>query len=294
MDVVALEGDHVVAAGEIDSPVVVAVAGSGPGGGAVDLVVGDGDTTGSLLAEDNVLAGNQVGGDVVDPDHVACNYRLLDTACEFEYRLQLTAVDGDGITTPDELRVDLGETDVLDDDVLDAVGHADTLSFDNTLVALTDKRLVGANSDTNNTSLIISDAGDLGRGLLVVVAPSVLVDGNLACGASAPGTATSRGDLTLTASEVEGLGEDNGAGLVITEVANELSVGLGVDRGGAATTSYTCSRISLHSGNNAKANEPLAKPSAAPLTPSAALTAVARAAAIAAKIEYFITQFLLM
>jgi hypothetical protein len=219
---------------------------------------------------------------------------LLDIVREFEYRLQLTAVDGDGITTPDVLRVDIGETDVLDDNVLDAVGHADTLSFDDTLVALADKRLVGANSDTNDTSLVVGDAGDLGRGLLVVVTPSVLVDGDLACRASSPGAATSRGGLTLTASEVEGLGEDNGAGLAITEVANELSVALGVDRGGAATTSYTCSRISLHSGNNGKVDEPLAKPSAAPLTPSAALTAVARAAATAAKREYFIVQFLLM
>lgn len=79
VDVVALEGDHVVAAGEVDSPVVVAIAGGGPGGGAVDLVVGDGNTAGRTLTKDNVLAGNQVGGTVVDPDHVACNYRLLDT-----------------------------------------------------------------------------------------------------------------------------------------------------------------------------------------------------------------------
>lgn len=208
--------------------------------------------------------------------------------------MQLTTVDGDGITTPHVLRVNIGETDILDDDVLDAVGHANTLSFDDTLVALADKRLVGANSDTNNTSLVVGDAGNLGCILLVVVAPVVLVDGNLASGTSTPGTATSRGGLALTASEVEGLGEDNGASLSITEVANQLSVGRGVDRGGAATTSYTCSRISLHPGNNTKANEPLAKPSAAPLTPSAALTVVARAAAMAAKKEYFIVQFLLM
>jgi hypothetical protein len=161
--------------------------------------------------------------------------------------LQLTTVDGDGITTPDVLRVDIGETDVLNDNVLDAADHADTLSLDNTLVALADQRLVGANSHTEHTSLVVGDAGDLGRVLLVVVTPSVLVDGNLTSRTSAPGTATSRGDLTLGAGEVKSLGEDNGASLGVAEVADELSVGLGVDRCGFATTSNTCSSISVRS-----------------------------------------------
>lgn len=41
-------------------------------------------------------------------------------------------------------------------------------------------------------------------------------------------------------------------------------------------------------------NIPLAKPSAAPLTASAALTVVAKAAAMATKSEYFMVKFLLL
>jgi hypothetical protein len=40
-------------------------------------------------------------GDSVDPDHVG-------------------TIDGDGITTPDVVRVQLGDLDVLDDDVVGA------------------------------------------------------------------------------------------------------------------------------------------------------------------------------
>jgi hypothetical protein len=71
VDVVLLKRDHVVGAGEVDSPVVKAVAGRGPAGRAVDVAVGDGDAVGRRVAEDNVLAGDEVGGYVVDPDEVA-------------------------------------------------------------------------------------------------------------------------------------------------------------------------------------------------------------------------------
>lgn len=55
VDVVALHGDHVGGAVEVDTPVVVAVAGSGVVGLAVDEGVGDGDTVVGLGAEDDVL-----------------------------------------------------------------------------------------------------------------------------------------------------------------------------------------------------------------------------------------------
>jgi hypothetical protein len=45
---------------------VVAVAGGGPAGCAVDLAVGDGNAVGGRVAEDDVLAGDEVGGYVVD------------------------------------------------------------------------------------------------------------------------------------------------------------------------------------------------------------------------------------
>jgi len=49
----------------------------------------------------------------------------------------------------------------LDDDVLDTVGHAKTLAFDNTLVALTNQTLVGVDSNTDHTGLVISQGRDL-------------------------------------------------------------------------------------------------------------------------------------
>jgi hypothetical protein len=67
VDVVALEGDHVVGAGEVHGPVVVAVAGGGPGGGAVDFVVGDGDTVAGGVAENDVLTADLRSSNVVDP-----------------------------------------------------------------------------------------------------------------------------------------------------------------------------------------------------------------------------------
>lgn len=93
VDVVALQRDVVVGAVQVNSPVVIAVAGGRVTGRAVDVAVGDGHALGGLGAEDNVLAANAGGGNVVDPDHVAI-------------------VDGDGITAPDVLGVDISDGDV--------------------------------------------------------------------------------------------------------------------------------------------------------------------------------------
>lgn len=71
VDVVALQRDHVVAAGEVHAPIVVGVAGGGPGSRAIDLAVGDCDAVAGAVAEDDVLTGDEVGCDVVDPDHVS-------------------------------------------------------------------------------------------------------------------------------------------------------------------------------------------------------------------------------
>jgi hypothetical protein len=166
------------------------IACGGPSSGSVDLAVGYGNAVGGAVTEDNVLTGNEVGRNVVNPDHVA-------------------AIDGDSITTPYVLRVDISEAYVLDDDVLDTVRHPDALALDDTLGALTNETLVRADSHTGHTSLVVRDAGDL-RGLgLVVVAPSVLVDSDLACGSSAPWFASCTGSLALGTSEVEGLSKDN-------------------------------------------------------------------------------------
>lgn len=68
VDVVALHGDHVVGAGQVDGPVVVAVAGGAPAGGAVELAVGQRHTVGGRLAGDKHLAADEGDLDVVHPD----------------------------------------------------------------------------------------------------------------------------------------------------------------------------------------------------------------------------------
>lgn len=59
VDVVALECDGVLRASEVECPVVVVIAGSRPVRCAVDLAVGDSDTTGSGLAKNDVLTTDQ-------------------------------------------------------------------------------------------------------------------------------------------------------------------------------------------------------------------------------------------
>ena len=182
-----------------------------------------------------MLTGDQISGDVVNPDKVS-------------------AVDGDSITTPDVLGVDVSETDVLDDDVLGFRNNADTLALDNTLGALADQGLVGANCHTKDTGLVVLDTADLGCVGLVVVAPAVLVDGLLASGAGTPGSATSRSGNTLSSGEVEGLGQDNDTGRGVSKVADELSGGGRVDGSSRATSSNTLSE-SLSSSLNGISTE---------------------------------------
>ena len=56
---------------------MVIVTSCGPGGCAVDVAVGDGDAVGGAGAQDDVLAGDEVGGHVVDPDEVGWGRGLV-------------------------------------------------------------------------------------------------------------------------------------------------------------------------------------------------------------------------
>lgn len=77
------------------------------------------------------------------------------------------------------------------------------------------------------------DGGSAG---LVVLAPGVLVDGNLASRRGTPGSAASAGGGTLGATEVKGLGQDNDTSLTITKVRDQLAGGRRVDGSSRATT----------------------------------------------------------
>jgi hypothetical protein len=46
MDIVSLHGNEIRGANEVDTPIMVAVTSRGPGSGAVEFCVGDGDAVG--------------------------------------------------------------------------------------------------------------------------------------------------------------------------------------------------------------------------------------------------------
>jgi len=85
-----------------------------------------------------MLAADEGGLDVVDPD-------------------EIRAGEGNGITSPDILWVELGNVDVLDDDVLGSICDSETLSTDHCVGSDTNDGLVGAEVDTRYTSLVVCD-----------------------------------------------------------------------------------------------------------------------------------------
>lgn len=127
VDVVALQGDLVVGASGVQRPVVVAVAGRRVVRLPVEFVVGEGDAVGGCFAQDDHLA----------PDHgelaVVCR-EGVSTFASARRSKWLTNPDlvgsgnCDGVTTPDVLRVQVGDVDVLNDHVLCSVGDTETLA----------------------------------------------------------------------------------------------------------------------------------------------------------------------
>ena len=115
----------------------------------------------------------------------------------------VSLVKGDGVSTPDVLRVDVGDLNVLDNDVLGTVDNAETLALDDTVAAFTNDRLVRGDSDTEGTSGVVSDGVDGGSIGFVVLAPVVLVNGQLAASGSAPRSAATAGGGALGVGEVE-------------------------------------------------------------------------------------------
>ena len=191
---------------------------------------------------------------------------------------QVGARDRDGITAPDVLGVDLGEVDVLDDDVLDPVGHVDALALDDTGGALADQGLVGLDLDRVPGSLVVGDGADGWGAGLVVIAPLrslqalvicligvdirqdkvpthvVLVDGQLAAGSGAVRRTSSLRRGSLRVSEVEGLGQDDDTGGAVREVRNKLGVGRGVDGSGRATTGNALGETLSGAGDTSGSN----------------------------------------
>ena len=96
---------YIARAGKVQCPVVMAIARSRPSRRAVDFRVGDGDTPTRSVAENNMLATNERCCHMVNPYHISyiqCN----------------------GIPTPDISRVEIGDVNILYNDIADTVGHA--------------------------------------------------------------------------------------------------------------------------------------------------------------------------
>lgn len=86
----------------------------------------------------------------------------------------VTAIKSDGITAPYILGVQLGDCDVLNDDVASA-SNAQTTTFEDTRRTRADQGLVRSDDDGIEAGFIISDRGSRSR-CLVIGAPVVLVD----------------------------------------------------------------------------------------------------------------------
>lgn len=117
---------------------------------------------------------------------------------------QVRVVDSNGVSTPNILGVDIRDGDILDNDILCATDDPQPLALDDAGAALADQGFVRVDGDAKHAGLVVADAG-LGRVGLVVVAPPVLVDGQLALGAGAPGGAASAARCAFGAAEVEAI-----------------------------------------------------------------------------------------
>lgn len=207
---------YVAGTGKVHGPVLVTVTGSRPLALTVDVVVGDGNSVGSAGSKNNVLAANVGGSNVVDPD-------------------KIRTINLDSITSPNVLRVQLSDVDVLNDDVLSAL-DVKTLALDNTIGTDADNGLVRVDDNRVQSSLIVGNVDLRGVGL-VVVAPAVLVDGLLAICSSAPRSTALLGGGSLSSGKVELLIEEDDSGCAVTEHRDQLVGGLGVGSLSVASTS---------------------------------------------------------
>lgn len=162
---------------------MVAIARGRPAGAAVEFAVRDSDTaacgnwlvcighggSGTVLtrvvSRDEHLAADQRDLDVVNPDLVG-------------------AIQGDSITTPDVLRVELRNVNVLDDDILNTAGQTQTLAAKDTSATNTDDGLVRSNCQALETGVVVSASR---RRVVAAPVRTVSLDGILAGAATAVG-----------------------------------------------------------------------------------------------------------
>lgn len=119
------------------------------------------------------------------------------------------AVKSDGITTPDVLRVQVSDLKILENDIVCAACEAETLATDDAVSANSQDGLVAGDHERVGACLVVGhfDLRCLG---LFGVAPVAGVDSQLARGSGTIGSAACLGGGAFGASEIEGLGDDDG------------------------------------------------------------------------------------
>ena len=132
----------------------------------------------------------------------------------------VSAIQGDGISTPDELGVQLGDVNVLDDDIANAVLHQQTPAANNTLAANANNRLVGGHGDALQTSLVIGTSGGRVRATPVRVVNGILT--GTATGVGIGNAALAVGTLALAAEVVELLVDEDRTRSTVPEPLGQL------------------------------------------------------------------------
>ena len=133
------------------------------------------------------------------------------------------AVEGDSITAPHVLRVDVFDFEVLDDHVVGTSGDSQAFAQDDTVPANTQNGLVARHHEGVPGCLIVVHLGLRGS----FRAPVVSVNSQLTRGSSAVGSTSGLGGSAFSASEVERLGDDDVQRALLTEIVGQLGIGIG-------------------------------------------------------------------
>ena len=143
------------------------------------------------------------------------------------------AVKSDSITTPNVLRIKISNFEVLNDHVVGASGDSKAFAQDDAIFSDTQNGLVARHHEGVRGRLVVGYFGlwcSLG-------APVVRVNSQLARGCSTVGSTSGLRSFAFSASEVEGLGDDDVQRALLTKVIGQLGVVVGCDCWSCSATS---------------------------------------------------------
>jgi len=139
---------------------------------------------------------------------------------------QVRTGKGDSITTPDVLRVQIRDVDILNYHILCSICNPQSLAFDHSAAPNPNDALIAADIDGRDAGLVVGDGDGVGAGSGIAIrAPVRAVDGVLAAVSGAGvrgGAAACLGHCALGADEVEFLVEDDDAGSGVGEPGLQL------------------------------------------------------------------------